>query len=739
MKRLLLILTLLSSILYIEAQDTEFWFVAPDLSEQANCGPFDSPIMLAISNVTNTAGVVTIIFYNGGSPITVTNPIPANGVWKYDITDAMKGQIENPRNSAGNITKYGVHITSSVRITAFYQVLSPCNQDVWVLKGTSALGTNFYVPMVHDSYYHTGDFYTRPIPYDQIDIVATVDGTQVTVVPRKDIRIGVSGSSPAGFAITRTLNKGETLKIMENISGQAIGTPSLGGTKITSTKPIAVTTTEDLIGRMNGGTGWDVIGDQIVPVESLGKNYIVTKGFLQGSDRTYMVATQNGTTISVNYGSGMATSGVLNAGDNWVYALGTGGNVNAAPQAMSITANYPIYCYHVSGVKAPGDELGSGLLPSIYSIGQTEMSFYQYSSDPASDKHYGFVVFRTGTHNNFSIKIGTGAAQALAVTPIAIPGNAEWQAAKITLPANGQNKVVTIRNTESPFSLGYFFANFAYGGASYGYLTAFGEFRFPYDTIYKCPDAPVKLAGGYATTYKWKYSPDSYSGPYTTLNETTSSITVTKDGFYALEMNQDPKLVHDTVLVCSIVPKILPETTDPISTIFSINSELVNDPNLKITYNWTFTGGTPASSTDAKPLVTWTSGERTASVSITATANSPRSTGGCSTSISKKYYEIEPLKQPLCVDFQTPLLCNFTLPGGPNTYQWQISYDNITWENIAGATSKNYTPSTNYPGYIYYRVIVSNGTETIYSKSEKVMFRLCSIPVNPNIHMSNNN
>jgi hypothetical protein len=87
----------------------------------------------------------------------------------------------------------------------------------------------------------------------------------VTVEPKAAIRIGTSGSSAAGTPIARTLDKGETLKIMENTQDAY---PSLAGTKITSTKPIAVTVTEDMVAGDNSG-------DQIVPVNSLGTRYIV--------------------------------------------------------------------------------------------------------------------------------------------------------------------------------------------------------------------------------------------------------------------------------------------------------------------------------------------------------------------------------------------------------------------------------------------------------------------------------
>jgi len=735
-QKILILFALFSFVTIAKAQDTEFWFVAPDLSEQSNasCGHLDSPMMLAISNTTEREGQATITLYNNGSPIVTTNTISANGLWVYTISNAEKERVQNPRSLAGTVTKYGIHIESTVPITVYYQTLAPCNQDIFALKGSAALGTYFYVPMIHDSYYYTAPGY-NPIPYDQIDIVATEESTTVTVVPTKAIRIGATSSSPAGTTITRTLSKGETLKIMEHVAGTTVGSASLGGTKITSDKPIAVTTTEDLLDTKSGA---DVIGDQIVPIDQLGKAYVVNKGYLVGSDRAYMTATVDGTIITVNNGSSITSSSTLNAGDNWVYNLGNGGNTNTAPQVVSVTANNPIYCYHVSGVRATGDELGSGLLPSIYSIGQTQLSLYQYAAF-TSDTHHAFVVFRTGAHDKFAIRQGTGAYSTFSVTPITIPGNTDWQAAKITLPTSGQNKIITIKNSGSPFSLGYFQASYASGGASYGYLSAFGDFKFPHDTIYKCPDTSTTLEGGYASSYTWKYSPTSYDGPYTTMSETTSSITVSNEGFYTLLMDQDPKIVSDTVFVRNLDFQIAILQNTVVGsgkTTFSpsINPDLASDSDLKITYSWEFEGGVPTASTDENPLVTWTDKKLTAKLTITGETNSANSIGSCTDETVYLYLlseiDVCMMKTDIIIDG------GFALPTGTSSYQWQSSKDNTLWEDITGETGSSFSIPTlsQKRGITYYRVLLSDGTNpAVPTESSRVKFRSCRLPVNHNI------
>ena len=725
-QKILLLFVLLFITSVSKAQDTEFWFVAPDLIEM-----YDSPTMLAISNTAERAGEVTITLYNNGSPITTTNTISAHGFWKYDISAANKGRIENPRGSAGNVTCYGVHITSTVPITAYYQILNPGNQDIFILKGSNGLGTEFYVPMINDSYYFSGIYATI---WDQIDIVASEDATIVTVVPTKDIRIGASGSSAAGTAITRMLDKGGTLKIMEHVRGNFSGAPTLAGTKITSNKPIAVSVTEDHVGRP--GAGYDVAGDQLVPIDAVGQSYIVVKGFLSGLDRVHIVATVNGTIITVNDGGTPVTT-TLNAGNSWIYSLGAGGNTNTGPQAIYVTANNPIYCYHVSGTNVGGnDELGAALLPSTYSIGQTQLSFYQ-NTTVSSDLHYAFAVFRTGTGDKFFIKEETGSYSALSsVTPIAIPGVTDWQTAKISLPPSGQNKVITIKNTNGPFSLGYFAATI--GGASYGYLSAFGSFRFPYDIIYKCSADTYTLFAGFADSYKWEYS-TTQSGPYTPLSETSHSLTVTNGGYYRLEMVQNTQIVSDVVLVKSIdfQASITQSTTSNITTFSpSINPDLVSDPNLKLSYLWEFSGGTPTTSTDENPLVTWSGNKLTAKLTVTGEANSANSTGGC-TSEAVYLYLISGQDKDVCMGkADITIDGGFVLPTGTSSYRWQSSKDNALWENIMGETSSTLSiPALSQKrGIIYYRVLLNDGTNpAVPTGSARIRFSSCQLPVNHNI------
>ena len=578
------------------AQDTEYWFVAPHNSEQVVAGyELNRPVFLAISNPNPSVATISISI--GGTPIASNVAIAANGFYKKDFTSLTEArQIQNPRGLAGSVTKYGVHITSDIPVTAYYMVNHTDSRDIYTLKGSSALGTNFYAPMQSDNKCTTGS-YTGAC--DQIDIVATEDNTAVTVTPKATIRIGTSGSSAANTPYTKTLNKGETLKIME----YTVNSGSLAGSSIVSNKPVAVTVTEDLV-------CGDTSGDQIVPVTSLGTCYVVAKGYMTtNADRVYLVGTAANTTVTINNGSGTNITKTLQAGDSYVYYFST----YASSNAIYIEASSPIYVYQRTGY----NEEGAALLPSMYSISQNKVSYHQIKAHHEK----GVLIFRTGTEAGFTITYG-GLTYPLSsittISPINIPGATEWKCARFDLPAAANDKVVTISSSKGIFSFGYIAANYPTNNStSYGYLTAFGDFKFP-EITYKCVGQPVTLTAGYAKSYRW------WKGRATDINPTTIGtgnsyvVPADQEGYYSVEIDLDPrKLIVETYVkndVLNLIANIPEYIQVNNNTSFSAT---VTRPEGK-TFDWEFSGATPATGAGSSVSnIKWTAtGSKTVKLTI---------------------------------------------------------------------------------------------------------------------------
>jgi hypothetical protein len=205
------------------------------------------------------------------------------------------------------------------------------------------------------------------------------------------------------------------------------------------------------------------------------------------------------------------TSVTLQAGGLYRY------NFPAGCNAVFMESSAPVYCYQRTGY----NEEGAALLPSIYSIGQNRMSYYQVQGQ----HEMGFLVFRAGAQGDFKISYGTTSNATLTVgTVYDVPTLPDWKLVRFNLPAGANNQAVTIQNAQSPFSFGYIAANSTTNKmGSYGYFSAFGEFEFA-DTTYICTsNTSVTLDGGYAKSYLWTF-PDG------TTTAITPSITATQEG-----------------------------------------------------------------------------------------------------------------------------------------------------------------------------------------------------------------
>lgn len=533
-----------------EPGDTKFWFVAPDASKKHS----DRPTFLMISTGSEPA-TVTISMPANTKFTPVTKKIDAYSYWKHEFTtDTEIDLIENAYTTSGTVTQKGIYIESDTKVFAYYQIDGGFQKEIFTFKGDKALGNEFYMPFqriysISSRYYDDG--------YRQIQIVATENNTEVTVYPTGNI---ANGNQSVSSAVTKILNKGETL--LWRGYNQA---SDLTGTKVTSNKPIAVTLFEDCIA---GNSSVDPIGDQLVPVNNLGRNYIIIKGFAYNNvtDHVGILAVEDGTVVSFN-GTQQTT---LAKGGYWSADLG---GQDVSPQGYYIQTSKPAYCMHQS---AAGSEIGGALLPSLYAISSRRISFIKGTMDINSI----FLVFRESAKDNFKID-----GVPLSITPIKV-GFEDWMYAKADLTnTTGAQQVCVIENTAGAFSLGYF-NGAPTTTAVYGYLSEFGTFSFASDTIYHCGSS-YTLDAPYALSYKWTL-PDKSTA-------STSKITATKSGKYILTVDQDPYTLTDTIYLQlqNFNHRLsMPVGSAFINSPYSFGVELnpQHDPDnvYKATYEWNF-------------------------------------------------------------------------------------------------------------------------------------------------------
>ncbi|MDX5448351.1 MAG: IgGFc-binding protein [Bacteroidota bacterium] len=354
--------------------DTLHWFAAPDITN----GHSDQPIFLRIVNGSLANRVVVSMPADPTFP-TFTLNIPASQSRSIDLTP-YKAKVES--GTSGTVTSKGIKISATYRVQAFYEIVSNGNnKDLFSLKGQNGIGTNFIIP--GQNHWWNDSLKYNPKPFHAVDIVATQDGTQVTIIPTTKIR-GVS--SPVGQPFTVTLRKGETY----SLKGQYYSPfKKLIGTEVNSNKPIAITYCDDSNKSYFYGGCSDVMGDQIVPLNILGTEYVAVRGHLNGvfggKDRVFITATQNNTKIYI-------------AGNTTPYATINKGQVVGIPFVSSdaghIVTNNPVYVMQVSGF---GCEVGCAILPPVFCTGSNEVEVFRTSSED----FYLLILVKAGGETGF--------------------------------------------------------------------------------------------------------------------------------------------------------------------------------------------------------------------------------------------------------------------------------------------------------------------------------------------------
>ena len=343
-------------------QDTEFWFVAPDVSSAEG----ESPILLNLSSYSNPATITITQPANGGFAPIVVN-LGANAYQSVDLTPFI-ADIESA--GANIIDDSGLKISSTANISVSYEINNANNREIFSLKGSKGLGTDFYTPF--QKFWNNA--VVSPATFSSFEIVATQNNTTIAITPRTDI-VGHSMNS----TFTIVLNAGETYSARDvNVSAST----SLAGSIVAADKPVSVTIFSGALDN-NGCTS--SVGEQLVTTDNLGTNFIVRKT-TAANERVYILAINNSTSINIT-NSG-ATSTLINWGETYEYVLTD--NINY------IETTQPVYVLHVAG---NGCNLGMTQLPPVFCSGKYEQNFSRNSTDSL-----GLMVYvRSGFENQFQI------------------------------------------------------------------------------------------------------------------------------------------------------------------------------------------------------------------------------------------------------------------------------------------------------------------------------------------------
>lgn len=479
--------------------DTEFWFAVPEVTE----AHADRPVYLRISTLDAAATVsITQPANSAFTPITIS--IPANSTRSIDMTSRL-ALIEN--TVPNQVQAKGLLISSTTLITAYYEILGTSqwgivNCDIFSLKGRNALGKRFYTPF--QNYWNN---YPGIEAYSSIDIVATENNTEVTILPSRDLM-----GHPAGVPFTVVLNKGETYSVW----AAGIGADDhLSGTLITSDKPVAVTIKDD---SLLESSNWDLAGDQIIPVELAGSEYVVIRASgIFDVDRVFICATENDTEVFLN-GSALPDT-TLQAGETFMYPLNN--------DIEFIKTGKPAYAFHISGFTT---ELAGALLPPVGCTGSRQVGFTR----PTSEEFALNIVVRAGGEAYFRLNGSASLVKASAFTAVPGTGGA-WKAAHIIF-SEAQVRTGSpgmLKNDSADFHLGLLNGG-PDTGFRYGYFSDYGVVDLGEDRSICQGDSLVFNGGFGMSSYLW----NTNSASQHLQNATTQYVTVKDSGTYWVKINK---------------------------------------------------------------------------------------------------------------------------------------------------------------------------------------------------------
>ncbi len=440
--------------------DREHWF-APMFDGQSNNNGFEQFLHLSTNEVTpfnvsiyNNNTLIDQVTISKGSPKVID--IPRD----YIITS-------NP-DDVFIVGTRGLYVKGDRPCFANLRFGVTNHSEIITSKGTSGIGTQFYTVMAPNA--QTSLFFGA-----SVSVLATEDNTKVTISDfKKPIFFWALGIPSS---ITFNLDKGQsyiadvrTVDALDNSDGFI-------GAKITSDKPISITN-----GNFNGqyasntAAGSDILMDQSVPVNKLGDEFVIVKGYGKignNMEGAIVVATQKNTSIYLNDATTPIKT-LANEGD--YYRVEETNYIDRGNEHynLHIKTNKNVYVYQLlGGVEAGDSPLATGGMNYIPPLNCylprkiDEISYINYLSDqPHNPEFYTKLNIITEKGADVTVNGETPDSQYGPYDISTITANQEW----VTYSIPNVTGNITVKSTKAVT------AGIASGNKAFGYGGYFAGF-----------------------------------------------------------------------------------------------------------------------------------------------------------------------------------------------------------------------------------------------------------------------
>lgn len=318
----------------------DFWLAYP-----AHIDGNTSRMALYISSNVSTAGIV---FVNGSSiPFTVT----ANQATVVQIFPTTYPVI-NSQNE-GIKAGAGIHIIANAPVVVYAHILNAARSGSSLILPTNTLGREYIATSFRSSTNSGAGNPTGSPSGSQFTIVGVENSTTVEIIPSAT---DVGGVRPAGTPFTVTLNQGDVYQFRTTFDRDVTGTQIRSlATASSSCKPIAVFSGSSWT-TMNcaNASGGDNLFQQLMPVNSWGKNYI-TAPFADREYDIFRIIVKDPTTIVTVDGTALSTASLIS---NTYYQF-------SSSRPGTITSDKPVMVvqYMISQTCDSRNSGGTGTVP----------------------------------------------------------------------------------------------------------------------------------------------------------------------------------------------------------------------------------------------------------------------------------------------------------------------------------------------------------------------------------------
>ncbi|MBU4537236.1 MAG: gliding motility-associated C-terminal domain-containing protein [Weeksellaceae bacterium] len=398
MKKSLLILLLFVSIFSSAQLDREHWF-GPMVDRVNSFGSVNSDSQSIYMSTGETTPFKVEVYFNNAVVATFT--LSKNNPQKYTVSTADReriiinpGWLSDPAAGLFQPVTMGFYLKGEKPFFASMRFSIFNHAEIITSKGTAALGTEFRVATAPLA------FATGTLNFMN-SVMATENNTTVTVSEfQPDV---IFTDEIPRTQITFVLNKGQSY-IIEGSDSYYENQTGYIGAKIIADKPVVVTN-----GNFNGqyaqniGSS-DILMDQAVPINKLGKTFVLVKGNGENSytasgnlttmEKAIIVAVKNNTKIYLN-GDPVPTA-TLQEGEFFTTPPNSYVDQGSGHFNMYISSSEDIYVYQllagsVGHVSNPNGEATGGFnyipplscyLPrKIDEIGLIDENFFKSNSN----------------------------------------------------------------------------------------------------------------------------------------------------------------------------------------------------------------------------------------------------------------------------------------------------------------------------------------------------------------------